>query len=109
MFERLLDDVDTEVTRNLFHVKVEESAPQIAPAARPSALTSTSSVIASARRASEAAAERKAHAHQQAASAPAKQETAVRKGNAPGPNDPCWCGSGKKYKKCHLTSDKATV
>jgi len=21
-------------------------------------------------------------------------------------NDPCWCGSGKKYKKCHLASDK---
>jgi len=20
-------------------------------------------------------------------------------------NDPCWCGSGKKYKKCHLNSD----
>jgi hypothetical protein len=20
-------------------------------------------------------------------------------------NDPCWCGSGKKYKKCHLDSD----
>ncbi|MDD5676160.1 MAG: type I methionyl aminopeptidase [Chitinivibrionales bacterium] len=20
-------------------------------------------------------------------------------------NDPCWCGSGKKYKKCHLTID----
>lgn len=20
-------------------------------------------------------------------------------------NDPCWCGSGKKYKKCHLSSD----
>ncbi len=19
----------------------------------------------------------------------------------PGRNDPCWCGSGKKYKKCH--------
>jgi preprotein translocase subunit SecA len=19
-----------------------------------------------------------------------------------GRNDPCWCGSGKKYKKCHL-------
>jgi len=19
----------------------------------------------------------------------------------PGPNDPCWCGSGRKYKKCH--------
>jgi len=23
----------------------------------------------------------------------------------PGRNDPCWCGSGKKYKKCHLISD----
>jgi len=24
-----------------------------------------------------------------------------------GRNDPCWCGSGKKYKKCHLQSDLA--
>jgi len=23
------------------------------------------------------------------------------KGKKPGRNDPCWCGSGKKYKKCH--------
>ncbi len=23
-----------------------------------------------------------------------------------GRNDPCWCGSGKKYKKCHLASDR---
>ncbi len=21
-------------------------------------------------------------------------------------NDPCWCGSGKKYKKCHLIEDE---
>jgi uncharacterized protein YecA (UPF0149 family) len=20
----------------------------------------------------------------------------------PGRNDPCWCGSGRKFKKCHL-------
>lgn len=20
-------------------------------------------------------------------------------------NEPCWCGSGKKYKKCHLYQD----
>jgi hypothetical protein len=26
---------------------------------------------------------------------------------APGRNDPCWCGSGKKYKKCHLDADGA--
>ncbi len=24
----------------------------------------------------------------------------------PGRNDPCWCGSGKKYKKCHLDADE---
>jgi hypothetical protein len=24
----------------------------------------------------------------------------------PGRNEPCWCGSGKKYKKCHLTEDE---
>jgi len=24
-----------------------------------------------------------------------------------GRNDPCWCGSGKKYKKCHLAADEA--
>ena len=23
----------------------------------------------------------------------------------PKPNDPCWCGSGKKYKKCHQEAD----
>ena len=22
-------------------------------------------------------------------------------------NDPCWCGSGKKYKRCHLAKDTA--
>ena len=24
-----------------------------------------------------------------------------------GRNDPCWCGSGKKYKKCHMAQDRA--
>lgn len=24
----------------------------------------------------------------------------------PGRNDPCWCGSGKKYKKCHIYFDE---
>jgi hypothetical protein len=24
----------------------------------------------------------------------------------PGRNEPCWCGSGKKYKKCHLAADE---
>jgi hypothetical protein len=31
----------------------------------------------------------------------------VRRAPQPGRNDPCHCGSGKKYKKCHLASDGA--
>ncbi|MEW5768288.1 MAG: SEC-C metal-binding domain-containing protein [bacterium] len=27
--------------------------------------------------------------------------------NKPNRNDPCWCGSGKKYKNCHLCEDEA--
>ncbi|XXF77753.1 type I methionyl aminopeptidase [Myxococcaceae bacterium GXIMD 01537] len=34
---------------------------------------------------------------------PARQPPAV----LPGPNDPCWCGSGSKYKKCHRGADAA--
>ena len=30
----------------------------------------------------------------------------VRKDKKPGPNDPCHCGSGKKYKKCCMQKDK---
>jgi uncharacterized protein len=25
----------------------------------------------------------------------------LRRADVPGRNDPCYCGSGKKYKKCH--------
>jgi preprotein translocase subunit SecA len=27
--------------------------------------------------------------------------------NRLGRNDPCWCGSGKKYKNCHLKEDQS--
>ncbi len=30
----------------------------------------------------------------------------IRKKQRPGRNDPCWCGSGKKYKNCHLAEDE---
>ncbi len=31
---------------------------------------------------------------------------AARRRTQPGRNDPCWCGSTKKYKKCHLVADQ---
>lgn len=40
---------------------------------------------------------------------PPKRSTPLPQRNTPHPtlgrNDPCWCGSGKKYKHCHLQSD----
>jgi len=30
----------------------------------------------------------------------------VQRKPTPGRNDPCWCGSGKKYKNCHMRDDQ---
>ncbi|WP_309892122.1 SEC-C domain-containing protein [Archangium sp.] len=30
----------------------------------------------------------------------------IKRQERPGRNDPCWCGSGVKYKKCHLSADR---
>lgn len=33
-------------------------------------------------------------------------ETKSKPDTTIGRNDPCWCGSGVKYKRCHLDSDR---
>jgi preprotein translocase subunit SecA len=38
----------------------------------------------------------------------AKAETVVRQAPKVGRNDPCPCGSGKKYKKCHGVNEAST-
>ncbi|RME56857.1 MAG: preprotein translocase subunit SecA, partial [Caldilineae bacterium] len=35
----------------------------------------------------------------------AKQTTVRKTNRRPKRNDPCWCGSGKKYKHCHMRAD----
>jgi uncharacterized protein YecA (UPF0149 family) len=35
-----------------------------------------------------------------------KGEEDTRPAVLPGRNEPCWCGSGKKYKKCHQPDDQ---
>ncbi len=37
----------------------------------------------------------------------ARAQTVRRDKPKVGRNDPCWCGSGKKYKQCHLRADQA--
>jgi len=52
--------------------------------------------------------ERRAQAAAGAASsrpAPQPAQTVRRQRPKVGRNDPCWCGSGKKYKHCHMRSD----
>ena len=39
--------------------------------------------------------------------APRRVRTVRRERPKIGRNEPCWCGSGKKYKNCHMKSDKA--
>jgi preprotein translocase subunit SecA len=39
--------------------------------------------------------------------APGGAETVKRDKPKVGRNDPCWCGSGKKYKNCHMREDQA--
>ncbi len=34
------------------------------------------------------------------------QQTVRKNNQRPGRNKPCWCGSGKKYKHCHLREDQ---
>ncbi|HEX5138352.1 MAG TPA: SEC-C domain-containing protein [Planctomycetota bacterium] len=33
----------------------------------------------------------------------------ARRPERPGRNDPCWCGSGRKYKRCHLDADNCAT
>lgn len=41
-----------------------------------------------------------------AAAEAAPKPSPLRKKKLPGRNDPCWCGSGKKYKNCHMREDQ---
>jgi len=49
------------------------------------------------------------HGQAQAADGGGKTKTVRRAAPRIGRNDPCPCGSGKKYKKCHMEKDQATA
>ena len=57
--------------------------------------------------AEQAAAEAEAQAVRTGRPVPAKPTTRqAPPPDKPGRNDPCWCGSGKKYKHCHMHADR---
>jgi preprotein translocase subunit SecA len=116
MFEALMHSIWEEFARLIFHVEVEvapQAQEQFAPAQRPlevelsgggpdqpSALGQAAVATASG---PDTAAEEAIESRQgNGGGAIPEQETVVKSDREKiGRNDPCWCGSGKKYKKCH--------
>lgn len=125
MFERLVSDINFEAARRLFKVEIVEEAPKmIAEPKKPMVFQSASNVNPFIKAQQQEVVKKPAptpppHVHLPT-SQPAQQknqqqqpqqqssfETGFRiippglSTKKPGRNDPCWCGSGKKYKKCH--------
>jgi preprotein translocase subunit SecA len=89
MFQEMLDRIDTNTIRSLFNLQIvsgepPESVRRRAPR-RPSPMTFTGPNQGAAAAGEEAG----------------KVKTVVRDQPKVGRNEPCPCGSGKKYKKCH--------
>jgi preprotein translocase subunit SecA len=126
LFEDMMARIDNETVRYLFHVQIQQNEappPQVAPSPepprrQPPSLGAATAVASAAARASEAPSspqrlpdfarslERKQERQQrdlqyQTGPAQAEAPKPVRTGAKVGRNDPCPCGSGKKYKKCH--------
>ncbi len=117
MFESLMDSIWEEYTRMIFHVNVElqpsDVEEQFGPtqqatdidysggteADQPSALRQAAAGAGGAAAVAGAAAVTQGGPGN---GAPENPETVVKSEQEKvGRNDPCWCGSGKKYKKCH--------
>ncbi len=49
---------------------------------------------------------RRRHGNLEPTAGGSQQQKPVTRTIKPGRNDPCWCGSGKKYKNCHLVQDE---
>ncbi|HEX8872966.1 MAG TPA: preprotein translocase subunit SecA [Candidatus Acidoferrum sp.] len=120
LFEDMMARIDNETIRYLFHVQIQQGeAPppqrQPEPAHHAAPNAAAAAVASAAARAEEApqrlpdfarALERRQERQQkdlqyQTGAAQAEAPKPVRAGAKVGRNDPCPCGSGKKYKKCH--------
>jgi preprotein translocase subunit SecA len=102
MFEELGHTIREEVVLTLFHAQIEVNEPELEPAQGNGNLqyqhetAAGAEVIAAA--GSGAGAVGTQFAPQTGGTATA---TAVNEHKDVGRNDPCWCGSGKKFKRCH--------
>ncbi len=97
LFSLLLDTIKGEVTKTLMTVRIR-SAEELQAVEEPEALQNVQYQHADY---SEAGAAQAAPPDDVAAGDESKARPFVRPGGKVGRNDPCPCGSGKKYKQCH--------
>ncbi len=90
MFQEMLDRIDTTTIRSLFNLQVVAEQPPEALRQRRLPKRSTSLTFTGPNQGAAAAGEEDG-----------KTRTVVRDQPKVGRNEPCPCGSGKKYKKCH--------
>jgi preprotein translocase subunit SecA len=113
LFQELTATIREEVLRYLFHVEIErEEAERLTPAAanggrdgnlvyEHESLAGADAIAAAGGAAGALAPAAAATAGGATATALAPQQRVASDEEKIGRNDPCWCGSGKKYKKCH--------
>ena len=91
MFDELKSTIRHDVTHTVFRVTVQQTPPQQRPMAR----------NVTAGRAAVPGAATTSTSGGSTATAVAGAAAPARSGPKLGRNEPCWCGSGKKFKKCH--------
>jgi preprotein translocase SecA subunit len=106
MFEDMIRRMESDAVEKLMSVQLRMEAAGARPAVVGEGLSEERALPAELeamqRRQRQAARVTLSHPHGPGdQGAPAKIETVRREGEKVGRNDPCPCGSGKKYKKCH--------
>jgi preprotein translocase subunit SecA len=94
MFDELKSTIRHDVTHTIFRVTLQQQPAQPRPPVRN--LVEGRAAVAGATTSAAGAATATA-----VAAGNGNGASAARSGPKVGRNDPCWCGSGKKYKKCH--------
>ena len=104
MFSAMLDNIKQEVIKTLSRMQVQapEAIPAMAPRERAFEFKHEEFTgLSSAPEPADAGGQSGAAHASAAASSGAEQQPFVREGRKVGRNEPCPCGSGKKYKQCH--------
>ncbi len=89
MYSEMIDAIRSDTVRAVFSVQLQQQQAQQAAPPPPTPIA------------------RNIRTNRGDGGGDAKPQTMRKSGQELGRNDPCWCGSGKKYKNCHMKSDQA--